>query len=106
VPEIQEHHRLNFEPMFADVRIGNGGEATGDTMTEETMEHSEFRIGAEFYTEVGLWRCTDIGTRTIVAVRVKDGYPAPDQAPPFSDAVETVFDEYDFPGLYREPVKD
>jgi hypothetical protein len=70
------------------------------------MEHAEFRIGTEFYTAAGLWRCTDVGTRTIVAVRVKDGNPAASDAPPFADAAEIVFDEYDLPGTYREPVSD
>ncbi|MGF6900385.1 hypothetical protein [Paraburkholderia sp. GAS348] len=70
------------------------------------MEHSEFEIGMEFYTGSELWRCTDVGRRTIVAVRVKDGYPVPHQAPPFSDAVEQVFDEYDLGGTYREPQND
>lgn len=73
---------------------------------DETFAHSDFRIGTEFYTEAGLWRCTDIGTRTIVAVKIKDGYPSPEHHPPFSDAVEMVFDEYDFDGLYRRPMKD
>ncbi|CAE6823378.1 hypothetical protein R70006_06315 [Paraburkholderia domus] len=67
------------------------------------MLHSDFQIGTEFYSESGLWRCTDVGSRTIVAVKVKDGYPAPHQAPPFSDAVEVVFDEYDLPGLSCQP---
>jgi hypothetical protein len=34
------------------------------------MKHSEFQIGCEFMTLGGRWRCTDIGTRTIVAVRI------------------------------------
>lgn len=34
------------------------------------MEHSDFRLGCEFRTETGRWRCTDIGTRTIVAIRI------------------------------------
>ncbi|MBB5463829.1 hypothetical protein HDG33_007510 [Paraburkholderia sp. Cpub6] len=70
------------------------------------MQHSDFQIGTQFYTESGLWRCTDVGSRTIVAVQVQDGYPGPTEAPPFVDAVEVVFDEYDFPGLSREPVAD
>ncbi|MCI0146672.1 hypothetical protein KNO81_12315 [Paraburkholderia sediminicola] len=71
------------------------------------MEHSEFEIGTEFYSgATTLWRCTDVGSRTIVAVEVKGGYPAPHQAPPFSDAVEIVFDEYDFGGLSRQPITD
>jgi hypothetical protein len=79
---------------------------TQDNTNNETYAHADFRIGTEFYTETGLWRCTDIGTRTIVAVKVEDGYPAPEDPPPFSDAVEVVFDEYAFDGLYRHPVKD
>jgi hypothetical protein len=48
------------------------------------MKHSEFRVGHEFRTSSGnRWRCTDIGQRTIVAIRVdpvelpviKDGHP-------------------------------
>ncbi|HNT78924.1 MAG TPA: hypothetical protein PKH77_28285 [Anaerolineae bacterium] len=61
------------------------------------MKKEDFYIGLEFYTAAGKWRCTDIGTRVIVAIR-------PDQAdtrnyigPPYSVA-ETVFDEYDFGG--------
>jgi len=79
---------------------------TDNNADDETFAHSDFRIGTEFYTEAGLWRCTDIGTRTIVAVKVEDGYPSPEHHPPFSDAVEMVFDEYDFDGLYRRPMKD
>ncbi|WP_082913596.1 hypothetical protein [Caballeronia udeis] len=79
---------------------------TDNNADTETFAHSDFRIGTEFYTEAGLWRCTDIGTRTIVAVKVENGYPSPEHHPPFSDAVEMVFDEYDFDGLYRRPMKD
>jgi hypothetical protein len=79
---------------------------TEDHGSNETFAHADFRIGTEFYTEAGLWRCTDVGTRTIVAVKITDGYPSPQHQPPFSDAVERVFDEYDFDGLYRRPVED
>jgi hypothetical protein len=34
------------------------------------MRHGDFRIGAEFRCGGRLWRCTDIGTRTIVAIRI------------------------------------
>lgn len=34
------------------------------------MRTGEFFIGLEFYTAAGKWRCTDIGTRVIVAIRV------------------------------------
>jgi hypothetical protein len=34
------------------------------------MKHSEFAIGGEFWCGGGQWRCTDIGKRTIVAIRI------------------------------------
>ena len=33
------------------------------------MNHNEFVIGANFWCSGKLWRCTDIGTRVIVAIR-------------------------------------
>jgi hypothetical protein len=36
------------------------------------MKHSDFKIGLEFATAAGLWRCADVGTRTIVAIKVTD----------------------------------
>lgn len=62
------------------------------------MKHSDFQIGVEFSMAGDLrWRCTDIGTRTIVAIRLN----APDDSwyngPPYA-VLESVFDEYDFDG--------
>ncbi|WEJ11736.1 hypothetical protein [Sinorhizobium prairiense] len=34
------------------------------------MEHSEFHIGLDFWCGKGRWRCTDVGTRTVVAIRL------------------------------------
>lgn len=31
---------------------------------------SDFVIGETFWCSGGLWRCTDIGTRTIIAIRI------------------------------------
>ena len=59
-----------------------------------------FHIGVEFYTETGKWRCTDVGTRVITAIKLGGD---PQIGPPYSVA-ETVFDEYDFEGLSREPM--
>jgi len=73
---------------------------------------SDFFIGLEFYTAGGKWRCTDIGTRVIVAIRIdqitvsmhnrKKGTATAIvnddhswfEGPPYSVA-ENVFDEYD-----------
>ena len=34
------------------------------------MIKKDFFIGLEFYTAAGKWRCTDMGTRVIVAIRI------------------------------------
>lgn len=59
------------------------------------MEKEDFQIDGEFYTQTGKWRCTDIGSRVIVAVKIRDrsGVCLRDQA-----GAEFVFDEYDFGG--------
>lgn len=66
------------------------------------MEHPDFSIGLEFYTAAGRWRCTDIGTRVIVAIRLD----APDiswyNGPPYAVA-ECVLDENDMTGCSIDP---
>jgi len=80
------------------------------------MKHSDFQIGAEFTMSGKRWRCTDIGTRVIVAIsleprdmvrsyidgsgqRVREEYVSNDprdlNGPPYN-VVEYVIDEYDF----------
>jgi hypothetical protein len=80
------------------------------------MEHSEFEIGTMFWRGGGQWRCTDVGTRTITAVRIDrveiHDHPAGSlrvlccaeaeeegwfNGPPYAVA-ETVFDEDDIEG--------
>ncbi len=34
------------------------------------MQKENFHIGCEFYTATGKWRCTDIGTRVIIAIKL------------------------------------
>ena len=61
------------------------------------MRHEEFKIGMEFTTAGGLsrWRCTDIGTRVIVAIQIEPGKdPSWYNGPPYAVA-EFVFDEDD-----------
>ena len=65
------------------------------------MNHREFKIGLEFQCGIAKWRCTDIGTRTIVAIRIT---PFPEDeilrddtwldGPPYL-VEELVFDELD-----------
>ena len=81
------------------------------------MDHADFAVGQEFWCSDRRWRCTDIGRRVIVAIRVdetticsmelatsieterttsgeeaeRDGWF---DGPPYAVA-EHVFDEYD-----------
>ena len=82
------------------------------------MKHEDFEIGKDFYTQVGRWRCTDKGTRTVVAIFVSkvqlrhseyeflDYEEASKQGwfngPPYT-VLEDVFDENDFEGCSLTP---
>ena len=90
------------------------------------MEHSEFRIGLEFWCAGRRWRCTDIGTRVVAAISLEphevEELTSPDDGigpsrrrryttddptwllgPPYKIA-EVIFDEYDIEGcsLFQE----
>jgi len=65
------------------------------------MDKNDFKIGDSFFTASGEWRCTDIGTRVIVAIRLDQDDPRNYNGPPYSIA-EMVFDEYDFGGCYLQ----
>jgi hypothetical protein len=57
------------------------------------MKHSDFKIGMEFVTGAGRWRCTDVGTRTIAAIRLDlDHDTSWYNGPPYA-VPEMVFDE-------------
>jgi len=68
------------------------------------MQHTEFEIGLEFECGGQRWRCTDVGTRTVIAIALE--YPEDPSwynGPPYAVA-ETVFDEYDMKAC--KPVED
>jgi hypothetical protein len=58
------------------------------------MQHADFRVGMEFLTPAGRWRVTDIGIRTVIAIKLDQTDPRNYNGPPFS--IVEVFDEYDF----------
>ncbi len=85
------------------------------------MNHTEFAIADTFWCGGRQWRCTDIGSRTIVAIRIDSvdvASTAPDlcrtlsqaeaeaegwfKGPPYAVA-ETVFDEYDIEACSPQP---
>jgi hypothetical protein len=68
------------------------------TGNKPPMKHSDFRIGCEFLSGSGRWRCTDVGKRTIAAIRLDhDDDPSWYNGPPYAVA-ESIFDEYDIEG--------
>ena len=85
------------------------------------MKHEDFQVGSEFYTCTGRWRCTDVGTRVIVAVSlehrtllrtqrmesgrvVKEEFASDDPSdlvgPPYM-VEEHVFDEFSIGGCFK-----
>lgn len=84
------------------------------------MEFSDFVIGVTFWTHSGAFRCTDIGTRVVVAVKLgpravwraesvdgevritKRMYDDPSwlNGPPYA-VEEVVFDENELLGCFR-----
>jgi hypothetical protein len=66
------------------------------------MEKDDFHIGLEFYTGSGKWRCTDVGARVVVAIKLDQDDPRNYNGPPYSIA-EEVFDEYDLKGCSLDP---
>ena len=87
------------------------------------MDHSEFRIGLEFWCSDRQWRCTDVESRVVVAIRVDatniashDGEVTSTRrltrteaeeagwfnGPPYGVA-ESVFDEDDLDGCSIDP---
>jgi hypothetical protein len=88
------------------------------------MELNEFVIGEMFWTETGAFRCTDIGTRVVVAIKLgpravtraekandewqyttrMDHDPSWLNGPPYAVA-EIVFDENDRPACFRTEVE-
>jgi hypothetical protein len=67
------------------------------------MKHSDFKIGTEFTTAAGSmrWRCTDVGTRVIVAIHITDLTQEWLSGPPYA-ILESVFDENDIEGCEEE----
>src|ERR1700733_8176851 len=67
------------------------------------MKRADFHIGCEFLTAGGRWRCTDVGKRTIAAIRLNhDDDPSWYNGPPYA-IVESVFDEFDMQGCEPAP---
>ena len=51
------------------------------------MKHLEFQIGLEFSMSGNRWRCTDVGTRTIAAIKLEAPDPSWFNGPPYAIAL-------------------
>lgn len=58
------------------------------------MELNEFKIGMEFMMSDARWRCTDIGTRKVMAIKLDKDDVSWYNGPPYAVA-EHCLDEYD-----------
>lgn len=67
------------------------------------MTKDEFKIGEDFYTATGRWMCTDIGTRTIVAIK-HDGKDPSWRIGPGYAVEEVVFDYFDMQGCSKSAI--
>lgn len=67
------------------------------------MKHADFKLGTLFTTDEGRkrWRCTDVGSRVIIAILLEPGKEDWLHGPPYA-IPECVFDEYSLPGC--EPI--
>jgi hypothetical protein len=64
------------------------------------VKHADFHIGLEFVGSAGFrWRCTDVSTRTILAIHLDRDDPDWYQGPPYI-AKEVVFDEQEMERCY------
>ena len=67
------------------------------------MEHADFAIGGTFWCDGRAWRCTDVGTRVIMVIRLDhDDDPNWYNGPLYAVA-EVVFDEDDMEGCTLGP---
>ena len=64
------------------------------------MKLNEFEIGKSFIMSGKLWRCTDIGTRAVIAIKLDhEDDPSWYNGPPYA-VMEYVIDEYDLDICY------
>jgi hypothetical protein len=63
-------------------------------MREHSMRLSDFHIGLEFWMSGSHWRCTDVGSRVVVAIKLEhDDDPGMYNGPPYKICEHTL-DEY------------
>jgi hypothetical protein len=84
-----------FKALRRSKRATTGRATTGAGLPPRGMKPSDFKIGLEFWMSGSRWRCTDVGSRVVVAIKL-DQYDDPSwyYGPPYKVA-EHALDEYD-----------
>ncbi len=68
------------------------------------MKFKDYKINKIFYINAEKWKCTDIGSRVVIAISLDQEDERNYNGPPYS-IQEVVFDEYDFEGCFiREEI--
>jgi hypothetical protein len=92
--------RLKKTVVDIFIEQNHRAEAASPAAKPEGMRLSDFQIGTSFWTVTGEWRCTDIGRRTVTAIKLNgDHDPSWFSGPPYAVA-EEVFDEDSIKGCY------
>jgi len=91
---LSECAKIDRETMMLEMTVD---ELYQDWMPDGA-NHSDFKIGTIFRAGGGRFLCTDVGQRTIVAIRYTPRNPDNMNGPPYF-LVESVFDEYDIEGV-------
>jgi len=64
-------------------------------LDDQGMKPSDLKIGLEFWMSGSRWRCTDVGSRVVIAIKLDhDDDPTWYYGPPYK-VVESALDEYD-----------
>lgn len=98
-PFISKGSPTDLKPMTWErvkARRQSSRATTEARLPPSGMKPSDFKIGLEFWMSGARWRCTDVGSRVVVAIRL-DKYDDPTwwySGPPYKVA-ESSLDEYD-----------
>lgn len=70
------------------------------------MDLQDFKLGLEFWMSGAKWRCTDVGSRVVIAIKLDPNLNTSwFKGPPYA-VVEYVIDEHDFKACSLEPQRD
>lgn len=91
---LSEIARIDNEIMMLEMTVDERCQDWSPTGSN----HCDFKIGTIFRSSDGRWLCTDVGRRTVIAIRYTPQTPENMDGPPYFLS-EHVFDELDLQGV-------